>query len=83
MSDIAIHADNLGKKYRLGQTVGAYRTFRDSLQDWMTGASRRLQGDNPGEIWALNDDENMFLLMFIRGRFGELLAAMGLAKAHS
>lgn len=55
MSDIAIHADNLGKKYRLGQTVGAYRTFRDSLQDWMTGASRRLQGDHPGEIWALKD----------------------------
>jgi lipopolysaccharide transport system ATP-binding protein len=42
MSDIAIRVENLGKIYRLGQTVG-YKTLRESLTNAITAPFRRVR----------------------------------------
>ena len=42
MSDIAIRVENLGKIYRLGQTVG-YKTLRESLTNVITAPFRRVR----------------------------------------
>ncbi len=60
MSEIAIRALNLGKQYRIGETIDTYRTLRDALVD---GASapfkwlRRKGATRPESdtIWALRD----------------------------
>lgn len=61
MSDIAIKAENLGKRYRLGQFVG-YQTLRENLARAASAPWRRLSGkqapaDNlkGDHIWALKD----------------------------
>lgn len=68
MSDFAIRVENLGKRYRIGQTVG-YKTLRESLSNAVTAPFRRLRstdrrtpgenppmtGDKQGYIWALKD----------------------------
>lgn len=62
MSDIAIRAENIGKRYRIGQTVG-YKTLRESLVDTATAPFRRLRHlgkqppgtDAPNTFWALKD----------------------------
>jgi lipopolysaccharide transport system ATP-binding protein len=41
---------DLGKRYRLGASVGGYRTLRDSL---VSGLRRRRSEDSPEMIWAL------------------------------
>jgi lipopolysaccharide transport system ATP-binding protein len=40
MSDVAIRVENMGKRYRLGQTVG-YKTLRDTLANVMVAPFRR------------------------------------------
>jgi lipopolysaccharide transport system ATP-binding protein len=61
MSDVAIRAEGLCKKYRLGLKSGGYRTLRDTLAE-MVSPARMLQGlrrrrneaDEKSEMWALN-----------------------------
>jgi lipopolysaccharide transport system ATP-binding protein len=53
-SELAIHAENLGKRYQLGQTqgVGRYRTLREGVTEMFT----RNAGDSATkEFWALRD----------------------------
>jgi len=63
MSAIAIKVENLGKRYRIGQTVG-YKTLRESLMSVATTPLRRLRSTShepsaishqPNTIWALKD----------------------------
>ncbi len=57
MSDIAIHAENLGKQYHIGTPVIKYQTLRDSLGRIFhkpTDEERRLLKE-AGTIWALKD----------------------------
>jgi len=63
MNDIAIRVENLGKLYRIGQTVG-YKTLRESLMWVATTPLRRLRSTShdpsamshqPNTIWALKD----------------------------
>ena len=66
MSDIAIRAKNLGKRYRLGQRE-PYKTLRDVVTDAFTSPFRRWRKQNlpisqspfrdpkPDHIWALKD----------------------------
>jgi len=77
MSDIAIRAENLGKLYRLGQTVG-YGTLRDSITNVMATPFRWLFSKNhtrpetkkPASIWVLKD-------VSFEVRQGEALAIIG------
>ena len=53
---VAIHAEGLGKRYRIGELQAAYGTLRDSLAH----LGRRLTGrdhwhEETSEIWALRD----------------------------
>ena len=66
MSDIAIRAKNLGKRYRLGQRE-PYKTLRDVVTDAFTAPFRRWRKQNlpilqsafrdpkSDHIWALKD----------------------------
>jgi lipopolysaccharide transport system ATP-binding protein len=59
MSDIAIRAEGLGKRYRLGSRE-RYRTLRDALTDTFTLPFRRSRdrassNENPESFWALRD----------------------------
>ena len=66
MSDIAIRAKNLGKRYRLGQRE-PYKTLRDVMTDAFAAPFRRWRKQNlpisqspfrdpkPDHIWALKD----------------------------
>jgi lipopolysaccharide transport system ATP-binding protein len=59
LGSIAIRADNLGKRYRLG-TSAPYKTLRESLPGLFRGAARgiRALGSGPREeesFWALRD----------------------------
>ena len=53
MSDLAVKAENLGKQYRIGASVGGYRTLRDSLVDGLERLRRGLPRSAPETIWAL------------------------------
>jgi lipopolysaccharide transport system ATP-binding protein len=64
MSELAIRADDLGKRYRIGATVAGYRTLRDALVEAARAPFRRLSSivhrpasaaDGPSSdiIWAL------------------------------
>lgn len=64
MSDIAIRAENLSKKYSIGGHRASYRTIREAVVNAATAPVRRaagvLRGQAPGadghdEIWALKD----------------------------
>jgi lipopolysaccharide transport system ATP-binding protein len=57
MSDIAIRAEGLGKRYRIGKRE-RYRTLRDSITDTLTAPFRRSgKSSNESEetFWALKD----------------------------
>jgi lipopolysaccharide transport system ATP-binding protein len=67
---VAITAESLSKKYRIGQFRAAYGTLRDSV---MHGVSRLKSGhlhEPPQEIWALRD------VSFEAGQ-GEVLGIIG------
>jgi lipopolysaccharide transport system ATP-binding protein len=58
MGDFAIRVHDLGKQYRIGQTVRRYRTLRDSLIEGARGIVHRLRGataGSQGTIWALRN----------------------------
>jgi len=54
MSDFAIRVENLGKKYQLRHRGAAYKTFRESIVDFLKGKKwQDRQVDK--EFWALKD----------------------------
>jgi lipopolysaccharide transport system ATP-binding protein len=60
VSDLAIHAEGLGKEYELGRASEKYTTMRDLLMRGLTAPARLLrrsksQREAPGHIWALRD----------------------------
>jgi len=57
MSDVAIRAENLSKRYRIGQPSG-YGMLREALADWARRRGRRRandEGDEADHVWALRD----------------------------
>src|SRR5919198_4402695 len=62
MTDIAIRAERLGKRYRIGARE-QYRSLRDVLVDSATAPARRLRSvlageggaERPNTIWSLRD----------------------------
>ena len=59
MSSIAIRAEGLGKRYRLG-TGGSYKTLREFLPGLVSGAVKRVrsagaEASKPESFWALRD----------------------------
>ncbi len=60
MSELAIRAEGLSKRYRLGQREH-YRALRDVITDSLTGVTRlfrrrgRRGGDPPNVVWALRN----------------------------
>lgn len=56
MSDLAIRATKLGKRYRIGAPAEKYRTLRETIGDAVTAPFRALTKNTPSEyIWALRD----------------------------
>lgn len=57
MSDIAIHAEKIGKKYRIGAPAVRYTTLRESISETFSSPLRRLQAgsEEDSHIWALRD----------------------------
>ncbi len=61
MSPVAVRAEGLSKRYRIGaaQERGSYKSLRESLTEASAGAARRLAGRAvrpvPETIWALRD----------------------------
>lgn len=63
MSDLAIRVEDLGKRYRIGQFTGGYRTLRDSISNLAGGpfrsrSNKSVDGEESssveeGYIWAL------------------------------
>jgi ABC-type polysaccharide/polyol phosphate transport system ATPase subunit len=54
MSDIAIYAENLGKRYRIGRRAqGLVGGLQHEVRRWLQGRGRTDPGDNT--IWALRD----------------------------
>ena len=71
MSNLAIRAENIGKRYQLGQNPGAYQTFRDTFQDWLRNPlSKTRDVGEEEEIWALKD-------VSFEVRQGEVLGIIG------
>jgi len=65
MTDLAIHVEDLGKRYSIGAAQPGYRTLRDSIMDGLSGPLRRMRSfcqrnpvnssDSGASIWALKD----------------------------
>ena len=53
MTDLAIRATDLGKRYRIGQAAAGYRTLRDSLASAVGSIGRRRAREAANTIWAL------------------------------
>jgi homopolymeric O-antigen transport system ATP-binding protein len=54
MSEYAIRAENIGKRYRLGETVGNYSTFRESLTEWLRRSPKKdVDQADANDLWAL------------------------------
>jgi lipopolysaccharide transport system ATP-binding protein len=71
VSDVAIRAEGLGKRYRLGQGH-SYRALRDTISDVVTRPFRRRSASRAGRsfIWALKD-------VSFEVRQGEVLGVIG------
>jgi lipopolysaccharide transport system ATP-binding protein len=54
VSQFAIRAEKLGKRYRIGQREH-YRSLRDALSNAVTRPLRRARGGSDNSIWALRD----------------------------
>lgn len=80
MTDIAIHVEDLGKRYRIGSAPERYKTLRDSIVAGVTAPIRRLRHGTSGTptsasntIWALRDisfDVHQGQVLGIVGRNG-------------
>jgi lipopolysaccharide transport system ATP-binding protein len=55
MSDIAIHAENLGKQYTIGERPAAYTTLRETLSTALSSQKRLGSGSDASKFWALKD----------------------------
>jgi lipopolysaccharide transport system ATP-binding protein len=57
MSDIAIHAEKIGKMYRIGAPAVRYTTLRESISETFSTPLRRLRSgsEENNHIWALRD----------------------------
>lgn len=57
MSDIAIHAENLGKQYTIGQRPAAYTTLRETISTALSSPVKRLGSgkEESNKFWALRD----------------------------
>jgi lipopolysaccharide transport system ATP-binding protein len=55
MAAVAIEAQELSKRYRIGQMQAAYGTLRDSLAHATARLAGRESGHEKEEIWALRD----------------------------
>jgi lipopolysaccharide transport system ATP-binding protein len=55
MTEIAIRAEGLGKKYRIGAAGGTNDTLRDALQAATRNLTRRRSETRRGEFWALRN----------------------------
>ncbi len=56
MSDIAIHTENLGKQYTIGQRPAAYTTLRETISTAFSAPVKRLGSGLPdNKFWALKD----------------------------
>jgi len=61
MNDVAVRTENLGKLYRIGEHKGRYNTLRDTIENTLSAALRRLRynpetsnlNPQPNHIWAL------------------------------
>ena len=54
MSEYAIRAEDIGKRYRLGETVGNYSTIRESLTDWLRRSPKKdIEKIDTNDLWAL------------------------------
>jgi ABC-type polysaccharide/polyol phosphate transport system ATPase subunit len=52
---VAIQAEGLSKRYRIGQLQAAYGTLRESLTRSARRVVRREHAPHDQEIWALRD----------------------------
>ena len=56
MSDVAIRAEGIGKRFRIGSMQSGYQTLRDVMVDSARSALKRGRRDRHAEhIWALRD----------------------------
>jgi lipopolysaccharide transport system ATP-binding protein len=55
MSDIAIHAENLGKQYTIGERPAAYTTLRETISTAFSSQKRLGSGTDTSKFWALKD----------------------------
>jgi len=53
LTTVAIRARNLGKRYRLGESPGGYRTLREGLGSGLRRLRRRAPIDRGDTLWAL------------------------------
>jgi len=55
MSDLAIHVEGLGKRYRIGQRVGYHRLTETLTRALAAPFRKRIAPEGDGHFWALKD----------------------------